>query len=142
MTIAVREWVKLTTTAKEQGYTNGERAWVEAVNADGMGGLVLKTVSGKQIAMDKQQVLPLDYAYASTGHSAQGLGAKRVLMEKESSSITTNQRSFYTDLTRAKEEVRLYTNDAKALPYAITRQVEKTTALEVTVPRQERELER
>jgi conjugative relaxase-like TrwC/TraI family protein len=140
--IAVREWVKLTTTAKEQGYTNGERAWVEAVNADGMGGLVLKTVSGKQIAMDKQQVLPLDYAYASTGHSAQGLGAKRVLMEKESSSITTNQRSFYTDLTRAKEEVRLYTNDAKALPYAITRQVEKTTALEVTVPRQERELER
>ncbi len=139
--IAVREWVKLTTTAKEQGYINGERAWVEALNAHGMGGLVLKTVSGRQIAMDQQQVLPLDYAYASTGHSAQGLGAKRVLMEKESSSITTNQRSFYTDLTRAKEEVRLYTNDAKALPYAITRQVEKTTALEVTQPRYSRELE-
>lgn len=129
--IAAGEWVKFTTTKKEGGstYTNGERAWVESVNKEGM---VLNTVTGKKILMDSKEIAPLDYAYATTGHSAQGLGAKRVLMEKDSGSITTNQRSFYTDLTRAKEEVRLYTNDAKALPVAINRQVEKTAALEVS----------
>lgn len=136
--IATGEWVKFTTTKKEGNftYTNGERAWVELLNKEEM---TIKTVTGKEIAIKTQEILPLDYAYASTGHSAQGLGAKRVLMEKDSGSITTNQRSFYTDLTRAKEEVRVYTNDAKALPVAINRYIEKTAALDVT-PRYGREL--
>jgi len=128
--IAAGEWVKFTTTKKEgiSAYTNGERAWVELLNR---GEMTLKTATGKELTIKSEEILPIDYAYASTGHSAQGLGARRVLMEKDSGSITTNQRSFYTDLTRAKEEVRVYTNDAKTLPMAINRQVEKTAALEV-----------
>jgi hypothetical protein len=65
------------------------------------------------------------------GHRAQGLGANRVLLDKDTKARTTDDRNFYTDLTRARNAAVIYTNDRQALPKAITRHTEKAAALDV-----------
>ncbi|MDB5975068.1 MAG: exonuclease subunit alpha [Nevskia sp.] len=126
--VAAGEAVRFTGTDRAQGFKNGERATVESVSGTS---LVLEAPDGTRKALSTDRILPLEYGYAATGHSAQGLGADRVLMDRDTSAPTTNHRSFYTDLTRAKHAVVIYTNDRRGLPKAIVRQSQKTTALEV-----------
>ena len=75
--------------------------------------------------------LEIDHGYAQTGHSAQGLGAKTVILDLPSGSRTLNQRSFYTNLTRTKGEVIAFTDDRERLTRAVTREKDKSVALDV-----------
>lgn len=70
--------------------------------------------------------------YVSTVHSAQGQTADRVLINAESYRTNLlNERSFYVAISRAKEEIRLYTDDVRELARGIEERTgEKTTALE------------
>lgn len=86
------------------------------------------------IDLENRKPLSLDHGYAATGHSAQGLGAKRVLLERYSSCRTASQREFYTDVTRAKRELVVYTDSRKNLGKAIGRLVDKEQALEQQLP--------
>jgi ATP-dependent exoDNAse (exonuclease V) alpha subunit len=92
----------------------------------------LRSADGTSKALRRDRVLPVEYGYAATGHSAQGLGADRVLLDKDTKARTTDHRSFYTDLTRAKHEAIIYTNDRSTLPQAIVRLSQKAAALDVT----------
>jgi len=76
-------------------------------------------------------VLSLDYGYAVTGHSAQGLDASRVILEKDTHSRTTNRRSFYTDLTRARDAAVLVTDSTSRLAQRVRSDFRKVAALDV-----------
>ena len=76
-------------------------------------------------------MLEIDHGYAQTGHSAQGLGAKTVILDLPSGSQTLNRRSFYTNLTRTKGNVIAFTDDRKRLTVGVTREKDKTMALDV-----------
>lgn len=132
-TLAPREvtpgdWVRFTATDRHHGYTNGDRAVVVDIRAER---LALRTTQGQQLTLALSQPLPVEYDYARTGQSAQGLGAQRVLLEKETTVRTTNQRSLYTDLTRARDAAVIYTDNQHALPRAVLRHTEKTAALDL-----------
>lgn len=86
------------------------------------------------VDLDARRGLSLDHGYAVTGHSAQGLGAKTVLLERDSKSRSASQRQFYTDVTRAKHELVVFTDDRKKLAEAVTRQTDKTQALDSAMP--------
>jgi conjugative relaxase-like TrwC/TraI family protein len=126
--VAVGELLRATGTDRALGIRNGERGKVEKASG---GELVLKTASGARKTLRTDRVLPVDYGYAATGHSAQGLSANRVLLDKDAQARTTDHRSFYTDLTRARYAAVIYTNDRSALPEAVIRQSQKTAALDV-----------
>ena len=126
--LATGERLRLTGTDRGQGYRNGERGAVEHMDDHVV---LLRLDDGRAVTLSRNSVQPVEYAYAVTGHSAQGLGSERVLLDKDTRSRTTDHRSFYTDLTRAKSEARVYTNDRTALPGAIGRQSQKSAALEV-----------
>jgi len=126
--VAPGESLRIIGSDQAKGLKNGDRARVDSVS-DRV--VAITTHHGARRELPIDQVLPVEYGYAATGHSAQGLGAKRVLMDRDTSAATTNHRSFYTDLTRAKFEAVIYTNDRRALPKAILRQSEKSTALDV-----------
>lgn len=80
--------------------------------------------NGQHVAVPRDRAASLDYSYAVTGHTAQGLDADCVLIHKATPSLTTNRRSFYTDsfytnITRAREAAIVMTDSA--LPnYAIS----------------------
>lgn len=123
------EALRITGTDRVLGVRNGERGVVESVSA---GGITLKAPDGTHRTLPADRSLPVEYSYAATGHSAQGLGADQVLLDKDTKARTTNHRSFYTDLTRAREAAVIYTNDRQALPKAIVRHSEKAAALDVS----------
>ena len=127
-TLAPGDRLRFTGTDKDQGYRNGERGAVERIDRQSVR---LRLDNGRAITLNRDRVQPVEYAYANTGHSAQGLGAERVLLDKDTRSRTTDHRSFYTDLTRAKATARVYTNDRATLPAAVSRLSSKTAALEV-----------
>lgn len=132
--IAVGERVRITgdIAAGKETLRNGQRATVLALKE----GRIEVKVDGlrKTVEISLGKTLSLDHGYAATGHSAQGLGAKRVLLERDSHCRTASERQFYTDVTRTKHELIVYTDDRKKLAQAVTRQVDKTQALDHGAP--------
>lgn len=109
---------------------NGQRATVLAISDKQM---QVQLDGGKKVAINLEngkKPLSLDYGYAATGHSAQGLGAKRVLLERSSACRTASRREFYTDVTRVKQELKVYTDDRRKLGKAVEKQNDKQQALE------------
>jgi ATP-dependent exoDNAse (exonuclease V) alpha subunit len=86
---------------------------------------------GSVLGLARNQALSLDYSYAVTGHSAQGLDASRVVLEKNTYSRTTNRRSFYTDVTRARDVAIVATNSKTRLVQVVRSDDKKVAALEV-----------
>ena len=107
--VAAGERVRFTGTNSSAGYRNREHGVVEEISADA---LAIRRSDGSTVRLARDRVLSLDYRYAVTGHSAQGLDASRVVMEKDTHSRTTDRRSFYTDLTRARDAAIVVTDSS------------------------------
>jgi hypothetical protein len=125
---------------KEEGITNGMRGEVVESNHDS---LKIRLDNGKDFDLKPgSRPVEIDHGYAQTGHSAQGLGAQNVIMDLPSNSRTLNQRSFYTNLTRTKGDVIAFTDDREKLTGAVTRENDKTMALDVEEQSRERKREK
>jgi hypothetical protein len=75
----------------------------------------------------------LDYGYAVTSHSSQGLTADRVLVHVDTEAAhenLVNARLGYVSVSRARDDAQIYTNDAASLSEALSRDVSKPTALD------------
>ncbi|MCL4485081.1 MAG: relaxase domain-containing protein [Nitrospirae bacterium] len=125
---------------KKEGITNGMRG--EVIASD-HGSLSVRLDNGKSFEMKPGgRPLEIDHGYAQTGHSAQGLGAETVILDLPSNSRTLNRRSFYTNLTRTKGAVTAFTDDRERLTGAVTRESNKTMALDVEKEVREKARER
>jgi ATP-dependent exoDNAse (exonuclease V) alpha subunit len=71
-------------------------------------------------------------AYASTVHSAQGLTSDKVLINLETRSLTTAKDVYYVAVSRARYEAEIFTDDGRRLPSAVSREADKTAALEIS----------
>ncbi|HWZ64744.1 MAG TPA: MobF family relaxase [Steroidobacteraceae bacterium] len=126
--VAPGERVRFTGTNPRAGFRNGERGIVEEISAEA---LTIRRPDGNTVRLPAGHVLSLDYSYAMTGHSAQGLDASRVVLEKDTHSRTTSHRSFYTDLTRARDAAVVMTDSSRRLRQRVRPGERKPTALEV-----------
>ncbi|MHB1287415.1 MAG: ATP-dependent DNA helicase, partial [Leptospirales bacterium] len=114
---------------KKEGITNGMRGEVIESKHDT---LKICLDSGKIFDLKPGgKTVEIDHGYAQTGHSAQGLGAETVILDLPSNSQTLNRRSFYTNLTRTKGQVKAFTDDREKLTGAVSREKDKTMALDV-----------
>ena len=95
--------------------------------------------SGREISIDPRKFRHLDYGYAVTSHSAQGLTFDRVLVNADTheSARLLNDRMAYVAISRARYDALIYTDSAQNLSDALNREIEKKRRLEHT--RQERE---
>lgn len=114
---------------KKEGITNGMRGEVIESHSDS---LRIRLDNGKTFDLKPgQRPVEIDHGYAQTGHSAQGLGAQTVILDLPSNSQTLNRRSFYTNLTRTKNQVKSFTDDREKLTGAVTREKNKTMSHDV-----------
>ena len=114
---------------KKEGITNGMRGEVMESDHDS---IIIRLDNGKEFDLKPgSRPVEIDHGYAQTGHSAQGLGAENVILDLPSNSRTLNQRSFYTNLTRTRGDVIAFTDDREKLTGAVTRENDKTMALDV-----------
>ena len=89
---------------------NGAGAVVEQISAGG-GRITVRTDAGERIELDVGGGQKLDYAYASTSFSAQGVTVDQVLVHHNVESGQHGDRETYVSLTRARDDVTLYTQD-------------------------------
>ena len=137
--------VRITRNNAALDLVNGERYSVLAVTplTISLGKVANDGSITKRITLDADQKNPLhlDYAYASTVHSAQGLTATKVILNQETYSRTTKSDVFYVAISRAKEKVSIYTEDMTKLPFAVNRREEKGAALDIGMTRSSRQAE-
>ncbi|HEV2487339.1 MAG TPA: hypothetical protein VGT08_17570 [Terracidiphilus sp.] len=89
--------------------------------------------SGREVESYARQHPHLDYGYAVTSHSSQGQAAERVLIHVDTEQAPgelVNSRMAYVSVSRAQFDVQMYTNDAKALGYELSRDVSHPTAIQ------------
>jgi hypothetical protein len=112
------------------GRVNGHFAQVVAINLDGT--VAIRDNRGmRTVDFIQETNQHFRHAYVSTVHAAQGRTADRVLVNAESFRTNLlNERSFYVSISRARSEIRVYTDDRKELIGAIEERTgEKATAL-------------
>ncbi len=137
--LAVGDRVRFTANHYARGYLNGDRGRVVAI--DGAVLTVDKT-DGQQVTLDASQPLQLDHGYCTTVHSAQGQTCDRVLIDADVKSAMANEALYYVAISRARDEVSIYTDDRDLLPEAMSRKDEKSAALDIAPRREAASLER
>ncbi len=132
--LSVGDTVRINRNEPALDLTNGDRMRVASVSG---ATIRLESVEEKNghpkhvVELAGKKPLHVEYAYASTVHSAQGLTSGRVMIDMDTKSRTTSMNLYYVALSRARHEARIYTSSAKELPAAISRQFKKTDALSV-----------
>ena len=123
--------IRWTRNDKGSGLVNSRTA--EVLSA-GNGRVSLRLEDGRRLAMTSgdPQLRHLDHAWASTVHAFQGRTVDNVIaaMQANHPHLTT-QKSFYVEISRARDRAELVTDDAKALRERLeTATGERVSALE------------
>ncbi|WP_414541727.1 MobF family relaxase [Nostoc sp. CCY0012] len=104
--IAVGDRLRWTKNDRQLGRRNGQEFVVTAVA--GSNAQIEYLDSSQTEVINLQQAQHLDYAIVSTTYSSQGKTADRVLIAADN---TIGQESFYVAVSRARYELKLYTED-------------------------------
>lgn len=87
---------------------NGQTGFITQID----GSNITVNTGGKERIINMNKYNKIDYGYAMTAYKAQGVTADRVLINLDSTQRQMNSRNaFYVDISRARYEVRLYTDD-------------------------------
>ncbi|BAY14080.1 MobF family relaxase [Calothrix sp. NIES-2098] len=104
--IAKSDRLRWTKNDRQLGRRNGQEFVVKAI--DGNKAQIEYLDSGLTESVNLQQARHLDYAIVSTTYSSQGKTADRVLIAADH---TIGQESFYVAVSRARYDLKLYTED-------------------------------
>lgn len=124
--------VQFTAPYGEKQIANRELGTVERVDSEG--DLKIRLDSGREIEFAISEHPHLDYGYAVTSHSSQGLTADRVLVHVDTEAAhenLVNTRLAYVSVSRARDDAQIFTNDAARLNEAFSREVSKASALDL-----------
>ncbi|QIR41834.1 relaxase domain-containing protein (plasmid) [Tolypothrix sp. PCC 7910] len=108
--IALGDRLRWTKNDRQLGRRNGQEFVVTAI--DGNNAQIQYFDNGQTEFINLQQAQHLDYAIVSTTYSSQGKTADRVLIAADH---TIGQESFYVAVSRARYDLKLYTEDKDSL---------------------------
>jgi len=123
--------VQFTAPYREEGIANRELGTVEQIDSEG--NLQIRLDSGRDVQFSMEDHPHLDYGYAVTSHSSQGLTADRVLVHVDTEAAhenLVNSRLAYVSVSRARDDAQIFTNDATSLREAFGREVSKAAAMD------------
>jgi len=130
--LCVGDQVIWSRTDKNQDLVNGIKGKVVRVSSENIS-LELENGSTKNLNARVPNSLHWDHAYAVTAYAAQGKTKAEVLDHEDSTfKRLTNQKSFYVSVTRAQQQVTIYTDNKAELLKRVQRNTgEKWSALEL-----------
>ncbi|MDE0048902.1 MAG: relaxase domain-containing protein, partial [Rhodospirillales bacterium] len=111
--------VRWTRNDPSRGLINGEHAEVLSIRRVNV---TMRTRDGRELTLkrDDPQLHHLDHAYSSTVHAAQGITCDRAIAVLDTGrGGVADQATFYVELTRARDNVVLLTDDREALIEAL-----------------------
>jgi len=126
------ERIQFTSPWNERRIANRETGTILNIDRKGVASVQLDR-SGRQLTWQIADMPHIDYAYAMTSHSAQGLTVDRVLIQIDATDSQTralaDRALAYVALSRARYEADIFTDDKEQLEKALNRQAERPMAL-------------
>ncbi|BAF70794.1 MobF family relaxase [Nitratiruptor sp. SB155-2] len=113
---------KIVFTKNSKEIKNGEIDYIKEIKEDGI--ILLK--SGKSFYCHHYNYF--DHGYAITDYKAQGVTARNVAILADSQIASFN--SFYTQVTRAKEDLKIYTQNKEELRANVSKKAHKSSTLQ------------
>ncbi|CAO1670486.1 MobF family relaxase [Salinicola sp. NYA28a] len=126
--LAKGDQVKIQRNVANLDLRTGERFTVRDVSSSG---LLMENDKGRVVKLDNKGALPLSYGYSTTVHSSQGLTEDRIFVNLDSKSRTSSKEVYYVAISRARHEANVYTDSREKLPAAVSKETEKSTALDL-----------
>lgn len=123
--------VQFTAPNRQQHIANRELGTVE--NIDARGNLQIRLDSGRTVKFNIRENPHLDHGYAVTSHSSQGQTADRVLIHidtEQAGEKLINRRLAYVAVSRACDDVQIYTNDRTHLTERLSRDSSHRSSLD------------
>ena len=125
--LAKGDIVRITRNNAQLDLVNGDRMKIESVTP-----YSIELSNGKRhVTLSTEKPLHIDYAYATTVHSSQGLTAERVLVDIKTNSLTTSKDVYYVAVSRARMDAYIYTDNIQKLPEMISRDNVKHAAFDL-----------
>lgn len=116
------EQIRLTKNDKTHNLINSHTAKVTDINHK-QNTINLKLDGNKTITLPQAELKHFDYAYSSTAYSSQGKTANNVIAVMESyRKNLTNQQTFYVEISRAKNQAFLITDNKEKLQQTLEKQ--------------------
>ncbi len=123
-------------TLEDTRVHNGQTLIVKGFTGDGH----IQLSNGKTLDRDFGN---FNYGYVQTSHAAQGKDCKDVLIAQSAMSFgASNDKQFYTSASRAKETIKIYTDDKDALKDAVGKSGERISAGDIAKGHYERKRRR
>ncbi len=128
---AVGDRIQLTAPNRSLGVANRDLGTLQKVGEDGAITVRMDGTTNKVVTFDPKEMRHFDHGYAVTSHSSQGLTAERVLVniDTDAHPELINGRFAYVSVSRASHDAQIYTNNAATLGVSLSRDVSKSTAL-------------
>lgn len=117
-------------TSTRSSVKNGERTRIKSINKHGD----ITTTEGKKFNINKMPYI--DHGYAITDVKSQGTTVKNVVVMAKSDMANFN--SFYTQITRAKKNITLYTDNKEQLSANVQKTANTKTTLDYTIKKREK----
>ena len=124
--------IQFTANNRELAVSNRDMGTIERIENNQIS-VKMDDAKRRTVTFDAAQMRHFDHGYAVTSHSSQGLTADRVLvnMDTKVHPELINTRFAYVSVSRASEDVRIYTNDAAVLSERLSTDVTKTSAVDI-----------
>ncbi|QOU76446.1 RecBCD enzyme subunit RecD (plasmid) [Janthinobacterium sp. HH102] len=122
--LAKGDFIRITRNNTNLSLVNGFRTKVESVTDAAV-------ILDNGTSIPRSDPIHLQYGWATTVHSSQGLTEKRVLIDADTSSLTSNRAVFYVAISRSKDDLGLYTDSKKLIGEVMSREPKKYAALEL-----------
>ncbi len=123
--------VQFTAPYRDEHIANRQLGTLEQIDSEG--NLQIRMDSGRDAQFNVREHPHLDYGYAVTSHSSQGVTADRVLVHVDTEQAheqLINSRLAYVSVSRGRYDAQIYTNDAQNLSEELSRETSKRSALE------------
>jgi ATP-dependent exoDNAse (exonuclease V) alpha subunit len=127
--LAVGDRIRFRAPDRALKVANGQFATIAAMDE---ARTILRTDAGREVSASLNRLRHIDYGYASTSHSSQGATVDRVIVNIDAlrSIELVNRKQFYVSISRARDQISVYTDDGVALRHAVEGNREKSVALE------------
>ena len=123
--------IQFTAPYRHQRIANRQLGTIERIGAEG--NLQIRLDSGREVDLNLRDHPHLDYGYAVTSHSSQGVTADRVLVHVDTENAReqlVNSRLAYVSVSRGRYDAQIFTDDADKLGNELSRDVSKRSAID------------
>nr|WP_246100809.1 AAA family ATPase [Palleronia caenipelagi] len=122
--LAAGDAIRFKITDKEAGIMNGQTGRISGITPNSV---TVQRDAGNSVELELHTLVArgIQHNYAATTHADQGATVDRVIAAMGPDEALTSQKSFYVQISRARDEALLFTSDSDKL----AARIEKTTGV-------------